>query len=74
MNAAYRRGALFLADLRNTMGDQQFYAFLQDYCQSQSHKLSTADDFFSVLSRHTDEDLSALLGEYFAQEEGEGES
>jgi len=74
MNAAYRQGALFLADLRNTMGDQQFYAFLQDYCQSQSHKLSTADDFFSVLSRHTDEDLSALLGEYFAQEEGEGGS
>lgn len=74
MNAAYRRGALFLAELRNTMGDQNFYAFLRDYCQRQSHKLSTAHDFFSVLSDHTDEDLSALLEEYFTREEGEGES
>jgi transcriptional regulator with XRE-family HTH domain len=74
MNAVYRRGAVFLADLRHAMGTSDFRAFLQDYCQSQSHKLSTADDFFSVLSRHTGEDLSPLLEEYFTQEEGEGES
>ncbi len=73
MNAVYRRGAMFLADLRRAMGDQQFYAFLQDYCQSQSHQLSSGHDFFSVLSRHTDEDMSGLLEEYFAQGEAEGE-
>jgi len=74
MNAVYRRGATFLADLRQTMGGQDFYAFLQDYCISQIHKLSTGADFFSILSRHTDEDLSPLLEEYFSQEEGEGQS
>ena len=74
MNAVYRRGAVFLADLRHAMGTSDFDVFLQDYCQSQSHKLSTADDFFSILSRHTGEDLSPLLEEYFTQEEGEGES
>jgi len=74
MNAVYRRGATFLADLRQTMGHQNFYAFLQDYCQSQSHELSTGADFFSIVSRHTDEDLSPLLEEYFTQQEGEEES
>jgi len=74
MNAVYRRGAIFLSDLRQAVGRQEFYAFLQDYCQSQSHKLSTADDFFSILARHTNEDLSPLLEEYFTQEEGEEES
>jgi transcriptional regulator with XRE-family HTH domain len=70
MNAVYRRGAIFLADLRHAVGRTDFDAFLQDYCQSQSHELSTAADFFSILSRHTDEDLSPLLEEYFTQEEG----
>ncbi len=74
MNAVYRRGAIFLADLRRTMGHQDFYAFLQDYCQSQSHKLSTGPDFFSIVSRHTDEDLTPLLEEYFTQQEGAEES
>ncbi len=55
------------------MGDEQFYGFLQDYCQTQSHKLSNSADFFSVLSRHTDEDLTALLDEYFVGQEGHGE-
>lgn len=74
MNATYRRGALFLADLRHTMGSEAFYSFLRDYCQSQSHTLSTADDFFLVLSNHTGQDLSALLEEYFTQGQGEGQS
>jgi len=73
MNAVYRHGALFLADLRHAMGSQAFYAFLQDYCQSKSHTMSTAEDFFSVVSRHTGQDLSPLLDEYFTPEEGEGQ-
>jgi hypothetical protein len=74
MNAVYRRGARFLADLRHAMGDQDFYAFLQEYCLIQSHSLSTSDDFFSILSRYlSDEELSPLLAEYFAHQQGEGE-
>ena len=66
MNAVYRTGALFLADLRQLLGYQQFGEFLQDYCQSQSHKLASGVDFFSILSAHTDQDVSPLLEEYFA--------
>jgi|GEM_PF-517069 len=71
MNTVYRRGALFLADLRKLVGSQVFYDFLKDYCQSRSYSLATAADFFSILSRHTDEDLSPLLTQYFAQPPGE---
>jgi len=72
MNAVYRTGALLLADLRQAMGTQQFRQFLRDYCQSQSHALSTGADFYSILSRHADQDLSPLFGEYFARLPGEG--
>ncbi len=71
MNAVYRTGALFLADLRQAVGAEQFQAFLKDYCQTQSHALSNSADFFTILSRHTDEDLSMLLEEYFARPPGE---
>jgi transcriptional regulator with XRE-family HTH domain len=72
MNAVYRRGALFLADLRQLIGSQAFHDFLKDYCQSRSYSLATTKDFFSILSRHTDEDLSPLLKQYFSQPPGEG--
>jgi transcriptional regulator with XRE-family HTH domain len=71
MNAVYRRGALFLADLRQAVGPQHFQDFLQEYCQTQSHALGSSEDFFTILSRHTDEDLLILLEEYFAQPPGE---
>lgn len=63
----YLRGALFLDDLRRTIGDEGFFAFLQDYYQSQAYELSTAEDFFAILSRHTTEDLSPLLELYFSR-------
>ncbi len=71
MNAVYRRGALFLADLRNAMGDDAFYALLREYCQTQSHTMSSQDDFFSIVSRHTDHDLSPLLEKYLSASGGE---
>lgn len=65
LNAVYRRGALYVRDLRDRMGDDEFFAFLRDYQESQANELSTADDFFSILSRHTAVDLSSLREEYF---------
>lgn len=65
LNAVYRRGALFIRDLRERMGDDEFFAFLRDYYESQGQELSTADDFFAILNRHTAVDISSLLEEYF---------
>ena len=65
-NAVYLRGALFLADLRQAIGDETFLAFLRDYLQQFSHRQSTGDDFFSVLAKHTNTDLSGITTAYFA--------
>jgi transcriptional regulator with XRE-family HTH domain len=65
LDAVYRRGALFIRDLRERMGDEAFFAFLKDYCQSRQQKLATAEDFFSILRRHSEVDISSLLQEYF---------
>lgn len=65
-DAIYLRGALFLNDLRNLMGDEAFLAFLRDYLRQYSYRQASGDDFFSLLSKHTSADLSGLLGTYFA--------
>jgi ribosomal protein L31 len=65
-NATYRRGALFLEDLRKRIGDEAFFAFLQDYYAQMSGQRATRADFFRVLSTHHTVDISDLLVEYFA--------
>jgi transcriptional regulator with XRE-family HTH domain len=64
LNAVYRRGALFIRDIRSRMGDDVFFAFLRDYYESRGKQLSTAEDFFAVLHQHTEVDISSLLEEY----------
>jgi len=65
LNAVYRRGALFISDIRDRMGDEAFFAFLRDYYESGGKQLSTAEDFFAILYRHSEVDISSLLEEYF---------
>ncbi|MDP1780211.1 MAG: M1 family metallopeptidase, partial [Anaerolineales bacterium] len=64
-NAVYFQGAHFLEDLRNRIGDDAFFAFLQDYLAQGRGKIVTADDFFRILSQHTGTDYSDLLRKYF---------
>jgi hypothetical protein len=64
-DAIYLNGAKFLEDLRELIGDQAFFAFLQDYAHKKTHDIGTASDFFQILRGHTTQDLSSLLGEYF---------
>lgn len=64
-NAVYLRGAHFLADLRKRIGDDVFFAFLQDYLQQENGKIATAADFFRILNQHTKTDYSDLLRQYF---------
>jgi hypothetical protein len=64
-DAVYLRGAMFLRDLRDLMGAEAFLDFLHDYLQQYSYRQVTADDFFALLSEHTQADLSGLLGTYF---------
>ena len=64
-NAVYFRGAHFLEDLRVRLGDENFFAFLQDYLHQENGKISTSADFFRILREHTKTDFSDLMRQYF---------
>jgi hypothetical protein len=64
-NAAYFQGAHFLEDLRARIGDDAFFAFIQDYFTQGRGKIVTAADFFRILSGHTGTDYSDLVRKYF---------
>ncbi len=64
-DAIYLNGAKFFEALRNQIGDEAFMAFLSDYAQTYQHKIATANDFFSILHKHTDKDVQGLLQQYF---------
>jgi hypothetical protein len=60
-----RRGAQFVHGLRSEIGDDAFFAFLQDYYRNGAYRTVNAADFFNALRRHTDSNLDGLLTEYF---------
>jgi len=64
-NATYFQGAKFLEKLRERIGDEAFYAFLQDYLAQSRGKIVPANDFFRILSQHTGADYSDLVRQYF---------
>jgi hypothetical protein len=64
-NAVYLNGARFLEALRQRLGDEAFFAFLQDYVAQYAHRRATAADFFALLRQHTTADVSDIIGEYF---------
>jgi len=66
-DAVYLRGASFLEEVRRQVGDEAFFAFLQDYATRFAHQIATAQDFFSILQEHTSVDLSDLKGAYFEE-------
>jgi aminopeptidase N len=65
--AVYLRGAKFLGDLRQRVGDEAFFAFLHDYATTFGGRRATADDFFRILYQHTDADISDIIGTYFSR-------
>jgi hypothetical protein len=64
-DAVYRRGLMFLNDVRKRIGKSAFNEMLQDYYTSEAYKVTTADAFFDALARHTNKDISDLVGTYF---------
>lgn len=64
-NMTYLNGAHFLKDLRALIGDEAFFAFIQDYLAQMRGKISTTDDFFRILRQHTNADISDLVTQYF---------
>ncbi len=45
-DAVYLNGAVFLEDLRKTIGDETFTAFLKAYVEQNRNQIATAQVFF----------------------------
>jgi hypothetical protein len=64
-HTVYFNGAHFLQDLRQRIGDEAFWAFLQDYFAQSKGRIVTREDFFCILDEHTDVDYSDIVRAYF---------
>jgi aminopeptidase N len=64
-DAVYLNGALFLEDLRNSIGDEPFFEFIHAYSQENYQRIATGDDFFAILATFSQIDLTPLLDKYF---------
>ena len=63
-NAVYLRGAMFLQEIRDAVGDEAFFAALKDYAISNTYKIATSEDFFDSLAKYSTADLSPILARY----------
>ena len=61
----YGLAPAFLMELHDKIGEQSFFEFLRDYYGSETGRFATTADFFSILARHTDADITPLLAKYF---------
>ncbi len=61
----YGMSSAFIRKLHLLVGEDAFLAFLKDYYVSGKGRFVTATDFFTVLGRHTDKDITPLLKEFF---------
>ena len=64
-NAVYLHGAQFIDALRGQIGDEAFFAFIKDYVSKYQYRIATRQDFFHLLTSHTQQNLSGLIGTYF---------
>lgn len=65
-DAVYLNGAVYLEKLRQTIGDEAFFAFLRDYVRQSRGKIATAADFFSILAEHSQVNLQGLNDQFFS--------
>jgi len=66
-NATYLRGAEFLADLREALGNEIFYDFIQNYAARFADQIATKEDFFTLLGEYVDVSSLEWMGEYFRE-------
>jgi hypothetical protein len=64
-HTVYFNGAHFLQDLRERIGDEVFFAFLQDYLTEGKGKIVSRDDFFQILDAHANVNYSDIVHAYF---------
>ncbi len=66
IDAVYRRGMIFLNDLRRKLGQDTMDAVLKDFFTVEQYKVSNRDAFFDAIARHTDKNISDIVETYFS--------
>jgi len=61
----YGQAARFIRDLRGTLGDEAFFAFLRDYYATYQWQIVTGTEFLAMAQQYTDRDLGQLIARYF---------
>jgi hypothetical protein len=61
----YTQGALFLDQLRQELGDQQFLALLERYQATYRYRMATTADFLGLAEEQAGRDLSPLFDSWF---------
>lgn len=69
-NAVYLRGALFLEEVSDAMGEPDFSEFIRAYATEMSGKIAIGEDFFRILKQHARLDLSKMISSYFQHVNG----
>lgn len=64
-NTVYLRGAQFMTELRQQIGDIAFFGFLKDYSHQMDGRIASGNDFFRILRLHSQADLADLFARYF---------
>ncbi|MCX8061339.1 MAG: M1 family metallopeptidase [Anaerolineales bacterium] len=63
-NAVYLNGAKFLEDVRQSLGDEAFFAFLRRYAEANHKRIATGEDFLELLKDSSSQDLNPILQKY----------
>lgn len=63
-NAVYLNGAKFLEEVRQTVGDDAFFAFLRRYADTYRHRIATGEEFLGMLRAVSSQDLDPVLKKY----------
>ncbi len=65
----YGQAARFIRDLRESMGDEAFFAFLKDYYREYYGQIVTGQDFYMAAQSHAPYDLKPVFEKYFTDTE-----
>ncbi len=66
--SVYGQAAYFMRDLRDALGDEAFYSFLQAYYLAYAGEIVTGDDFFTMLSEYANDDVRSIIDAYFERD------
>ncbi|SCY61801.1 M1 family metallopeptidase [Alkaliphilus peptidifermentans] len=60
----YSKGAMFIEEIRNEIGDKAFIEGLREYFETYQFKNATTSDFFTIMQSNTKKDIKPLFNEW----------